>query len=114
MGNDTGVPSQDITSVNPSTGQRVMTTIGNILSSSTGQDPNSNPLNRAIKAHQQRQLDTANMYRQTAATHAAALLMAHQGIDPENGMRFDDPNYQGPGQQAQVDKFTGNYQEALN
>lgn len=110
---DNGVPTQDVTSAAPDLKSRIFTGVNGLMSGSTGQDPSSSPLGGAIQAHQKRQLDEINMHRRTVATEKSAELMAHQGIDPDSGMRFDDPNYKGDDQNTVIARHAGNVQTAM-
>jgi len=84
--------------------------IGGALTGGTSPD---SPLNKALNAHHAQRLANAQMYKMNAATAQGALWSIRQGIDPENGMRFDDPAYKGKGLEALKAQHNANYDEAM-
>ena len=75
-------PPGGVSDVQPDTKERVLSTIGGILTQGSGRKANAPQLDEAIARHHQQRLDDARMHRQNAATYAGVLAT---GTDPKTG-----------------------------
>src|ERR1700749_1728106 len=99
---------------------RIGSTLGRTISAASGGDPSQpSALEMAINKHHQQQMEDAKMHRDNLANYYSSPLMVRQGINPETGQRFDDPNYQGGAAQSKIDqqnldaKYTQRYLSSL-